>query len=309
MLKIYHKSYFSLRTAITWLIESRTYGGVRDHLSPEEYYKIHGMKKPGKIFTYFVKPFEIFLDMGKEVVDTFKPYKGYYQSTRDVLIPLRGLKNLLKGLLDVTLALVYLALAPAVFTISLLLTIVGGIFSGSSNFTIGALVVTGVTGAGFGVAISDIARGLSDIVKGVTQLAATPLVWAIKMPLRGLITLFAGAPKIEDSATIKHLAEDGLLGIRDNDEKKSRAAVNAMHHKFQCAAKKGQQTAISPVTERALYNQNRYSEYLALFIPTTSTQRDFMLFAREAQQKMEPRLPEDVTNHMGKSGSGRKENR
>ena len=44
--------------------------------------------------------------------------------------------------------------------------------------------------------VGGIADGLSNIIRGVTQILATPLTWFLKIPLRGTITLIKGQPTV-----------------------------------------------------------------------------------------------------------------
>lgn len=108
----------------------------------------------------------------KDVKDTLKPYKTTWQAWRDLCIqPLYGIGNILGAALTFLFTLGTFLLNPI------------------ANFKINGLRCIG---AAFTLAL------------GVFQIISWPFT-LLRMPLRGLITLIKGTPKIEDSKGLREL--------------------------------------------------------------------------------------------------------
>jgi hypothetical protein len=105
--------------------------------------------------------------MGKDYMDTFKPFKSSYYIKRDLLQPIHGLIN---------------------------------IYNGFKNIGNGIVDLKG----------SSIALGIAEIFRGLTQIATTPLTWFLRLPCRGIITLFTGFQKAEDGAGIQRAVSQGV---------------------------------------------------------------------------------------------------
>jgi hypothetical protein len=270
-------------------------GGVRNFLTPDEYYAIHGMKAPGLQKIYVFASFQPFLNMGKDVVDTFKPYKGFYQSTRDFLQPLDGVWNILRGAVLVVLSLGGMMSALYPFLLALIISPLILCFM-PSRYVGDAL---GFYLSMAGIYFSSMNEGTAAFLRGLGQVATTPLTWFIKMPLRGLITLFKGVPKAEESETIVRLAKAGhdMLDVDANPLLGMRTAriINSIHAKFECAVKKGQGTGIFERENEKLNNflnadtpaEGRFAarEYLNQFALTTES-RNFMMFADKQKSEL-----------------------
>ncbi|MFA5960848.1 MAG: hypothetical protein WC785_10075 [Tatlockia sp.] len=120
--------------------------------------------------------------MVKDGIDTFKPYKSPYYIKRDLFQPFHGVANLSNGLKNIG--------------------------SGIICFAKGEFA----TGTG------RVAYGLTNILRGVTRILTTPLTWVLRMPFRGMRTLFSGFREFKpNSKMIKQAGElkdvlDGAYG-------------------------------------------------------------------------------------------------
>ncbi len=113
--------------------------------------------------------------IGKDCIDTFKPFKSSYYIKRDLLQPIHGSINIYKGFTNIGTGIVDLK-------------------------------------------SSSIAIGIAEILRGLTQIAITPLTWFLRFPCRGIITLLTGFQKAEDGAGIQTEVIRGIqiLGILEN---------------------------------------------------------------------------------------------
>ena len=112
--------------------------------------------------------------MVKDVIDTFKPYKSSFYVQRDLWAPVDSLTFVFNGLKN------------------------------KIAYGIGELA-RGRFSAGFG----HIAHGGTEILRGLTRFVATPFIWFLRMPLRGLITFFTGFQKAEDGNGIQREISKG----------------------------------------------------------------------------------------------------
>ncbi len=148
------------------------------------------------------------VDVGKDFIDTFKPYKSIYHIKRDFMQPISGIGNIAKGIVN-------LIGAPIYFVFELV------------NWNIVSSTPLNLyTAAWFGVrALSWLLEGAFSLARGITQIAATPLTWFIKMPVRELVTLIKGAPKMEENKGIQRLVADGKRAIEEIKALESTVAV------------------------------------------------------------------------------------
>ena len=111
------------------------------------------------------------VDIGKDLINTFKPYKSFSYFIEDLKQPLRGVGNMLKGI-------GYIAVTPLT------------LFSEKPVQT----------------ALSWLNYGVLNILKGGLQVVTTPLTYFLRAPLRGLISCFSGKPeRFEDKESVKSL--------------------------------------------------------------------------------------------------------
>ena len=136
----------------------------------------------GSVNHDFIKPqltgsFQPFADMANDFLNTFTPYKSASEFGVDCLQPIFGVGNIFKGafyLLAVLLLFIPTFIIAPIFIV---------LFFKNVSSTINELFFTGGT-----VLLSWFIDGIGSLIRGSTELAATPLL-IIKMPLRGLFTL------------------------------------------------------------------------------------------------------------------------
>jgi hypothetical protein len=98
--------------------------------------------------------FQPIMDMAKDFIDTFKPYKSSSYLVRDLTQPLRGIGNTLVGI-----GYFFVAFIPFL-------------------------------GLQFDTRISWAIYGITNVLRGLSQIVTSPLAWLLKIPLRMAITYF-----------------------------------------------------------------------------------------------------------------------
>lgn len=132
----------------------------------------------------FFGAFHPFFSMTKDVADTFKPYKSGFYVWRDILQPLRGLGNIIKGA-------AYLIVTPLLFLLDIVRASYYGI---ATNLSLSDF--TSLLGLNFVHLFAGLFDGLNNIVRGALQIATAPLVLP-RILLRAAITVFTGTPIFE----------------------------------------------------------------------------------------------------------------
>ncbi len=130
--------------------------------------------------------FQPLRDMLKDVVDTFKPYRSVWFVKRDARQPIDGLENILKGIFELIVSPLLFLLCPIYYA-----------FRAESLKDYGAKV-----GTLWLQSLSWFIHGVLSVLRGATQIAATPLTWLIKIPLRGLNTLIRSL--LEESFAVEN---------------------------------------------------------------------------------------------------------
>lgn len=183
-------------------------------------------------------------DMGKDFIDTFKPYKAGYHVKRDFLQPLRGVGNIAKGVANlICVSPLFLGNTVRYAFIS------GSVANFASNMRLN-----------FERTASWLLDGVSSLIRGVTQVVATPLTWLIKMPLRGLITAIKGAPQITQNHGMQCLVADGKNAVQEGEVIHLDCVRHELHRKFKKAINRGQKTNIPSKQEEELFNR-QYFKY------------------------------------------------
>lgn len=130
--------------------------------------------------------------MGKDLVDTFKPYKSNFYVLRDFIQPLRGIGNILRGLFN-------LVVSPILFLVNILRYVIAAIEVKSFNSFISNLNIN------FTRTLAGLLDGVNSLIRGATQVGTTPLTW-LRIPIRLFITTIAGQPTV--SQNIEERIED-----------------------------------------------------------------------------------------------------
>lgn len=95
--------------------------------------------------------------------------------------------------------------------------------------------------------------GFSNIFRGITQVLFTPFTWLIKIPLRGMITLFNKSTQTnwEEKESVQSLVEKGL---ESSDEEQKKKICIELHRKFEHGChENGKNTALADNEELKLY--------------------------------------------------------
>jgi len=209
-----------------------------------------------------VAPFQVFLDMGEDFIDTFKPYKSADEVERDYLQPYIGFYNISQGLVSIIAPPIVMVSKIAFIAVSMALGFTIGLpcyflwkaftYEGDKdkppfeNFT-KALIhadrsvdvfvnrVIGPKNLAVGTIIEDLKNtpswmldGATRLLRGLSQVATAPLTWFIKMPLRGIITAFSAifVPKKPDYI-IEDAPINSIAGNPDKSESSSLAIGKA----------------------------------------------------------------------------------
>lgn len=156
-----------------------------------------------KLSPYFLGGLNPLLAMGKDFVDTFKPYKSNYYVQKDILQPLRGLGNIVRGIFNIIAT-------PLIFLVNTIRYAANAIQLNSFPlFTKNMAIGTVKAGGG-------LLDGVSSIIRGVTQVISTPLTWLVRMPLRSVITAINGKPTV--SQNLENRIDKLEAIINENDK-------------------------------------------------------------------------------------------
>jgi hypothetical protein len=202
---------------------------------PSEYFDLRNWSYGVTWRGQFGGAFQPWAYMAKDARDTFlSPYKAkvWRHAGWDALQPIRGLLNILKGIAT-------FAISPLIFV--------------ACALAFAILKTTGTGAAETGkhmswdtaLTLSWMIEGVSDVVRGLTQIVTTPLTWLFKIPLRLAQTKIKGTEKVENSRGIQTLIGKAQ-GVIDG----SQAYVNKVKHvinallqlKYQKAQAQGQKT-------------------------------------------------------------------
>lgn len=151
---------------------------------------------------YFLGGLNPLIAMGKDFLDTFKPYKSRFYIFRDLLQPLRGLGNVIRGLFN-------LIATPILFLINTARYAIMAIQAKSFQLFLENMALNLIKSGG------GLLDGITSIIRGISQIITTPLTWFIRMPLRGIITAVKGMPTFLNS--FKSQAEETATLIKRED--------------------------------------------------------------------------------------------
>lgn len=221
-----------------WIDQTLYADEVKRLKNPSMPYGRRWNPKPYDDNQQIIGSFQPLADMLKDTVDTFKPYKSAYQIKQDFRQPIRGLGNIVRGVAN-------LVGAPLVFIGNTFRYL---FFSHSlQDFSYNMRL-------NFLRSSSWLLDGISSLIRGITQIATTPLTWLIKMPLRGLITLFKGRPNFENGSGVRRLIREGNEAINDRSGVRMAGIRYELHRKFQRAIQQKQKKGISREQEQKLFH-------------------------------------------------------
>ena len=192
----------------------------------------------------FIGALQPIASMANDIQYTFKPYKSPRDFVMDIVQPIRGLGNILRGLANIVAA-------PLFFLGN---TVRYALISGSlSNFSDNMKL-------NLGRSTSWLIDGLSSIVRGSTQVICYPLILGLRVPLRDTITEITGAPDISENEEIQHLVDLGNQAIIDNDGYTMDCIKHRLHEEYQKSISRGQHSKITTQQEEQAFN-SMYFEY------------------------------------------------
>jgi hypothetical protein len=248
---------------------------------------IMGLVRDRKIelYTQIKGSFQPIVDMGKDFADTFKPYRSNWYAKRDAGQPIHAIINLFKGV-SYVLASVFLCIFAPFYYIP------------QKNRPGFSYLQT--LGVGYVYAFSWFIDGILSIVRGVTQIATTPLTWFIKMPLRAFIYLVTNSDNllIENRPGIRKLL-DQAQGISNNCTQKTREVglerlstiADAVYVKYTKGIRRGENTVINKGSEKSL--ETLGSEKFTYLKPFGFTPKAILLSPQQPESQPSLR-PADV---------------
>jgi hypothetical protein len=130
--------------------------------------------------------FHPFMEIGKDIIDTVKPYKSKFYIARDALQPIRGIGNTLKGIFNIVTS-------PILMGIDTINNCYTSIRYGNFDYLKRKMSFDAQRHLGGFI------DGIGSTIRGISQIATTPLTWFVRMPLRGIITAVRGMPTIQQS--------------------------------------------------------------------------------------------------------------
>ncbi len=200
-------------------------GKLYKYFYPEDYRKYkHGTSSDYKV----IEGFHTLTDMGKDFVNTFRPYKTWYHIAKEFLQPLRGIGNILRGV-----SILILAVVEGVMLTGALL---GGTFIAliAGRPRRAAKICHHILSGPGRLLTSWFIDGVSSVVRGITQIVFTPIV-PLKILLRGVITFFSGWQKFGHDAGMKKILEMHS----QSTEEQQRITKAILVEKYEKAKKQG----------------------------------------------------------------------
>lgn len=230
----------------------------------------------GKWTDQFLGAWQPFVAMANDVQYTFEPYKSTRDALNDIAQPLRGIKNILRGVAN-------LIAVPLLWPINFFRYIIiahsmEDFKSKAGNYTL--------------YSATWLIDGVTSIVRGVSQILTTPLTWFIKLPVRVGVTFFKGKPYIRENEEIQrllHLGKLELVNDLKNDSVVSDTidSINAishrLHEEYQKAEARGQPSDITADIEQNRFvtatqprqNKEAFAIYLCLFSEDIATVNEY----------------------------------
>lgn len=256
------------------------------HVSTDEYYTSHDTPTPDAVDVYLLTPFQVFMDIGKDIENTFKPYKSSSEIWDDLLQPLLAVKHFQIGLFSLiccsfmflTGTLPYLALSilayPLMWIIEWIAKEVFDFHIGYCQFAEKALFPFLL--AATGINLSWIASSITSMIQAIIHIIAIPLTWFVKIPIRGIITAITGMPKIENNPDMKRLGSKGHAALDEldalekaelldlNKEKEIfgtvKIIIKVMNAETIRATYKRQDPLIEPIYKSNLYSNLKFND-------------------------------------------------
>ena len=200
------------------------------------------------ILNQLIGGFQPIASMVTDFQDTFRPYQTKKDIVMDLIQPVCGVGNILKGITSIILI-------PFLF----IGNTIRYAFISKSLSEFGKFMLINLTRS-----TSWVIDGLLSILRGALQIASSPLTWLIRMPLRGIITATNGWMDLSETEVVDRLVNQCIRTIykyeveKDNNhtikilkailtrlsEELSKAKDNGTSFKIIDESTKGRETSI-----------------------------------------------------------------
>jgi hypothetical protein len=188
---------------------------------------------------HWIGPLQPLASMAHDAQYSLKPYSSLSDIFIDAIQPLRGVKNILRGL-------AHTILVPLFFLAN---TVRYAIWSP----TWGSFLVN--MKLNFQRSTAWLIDGFSSLIRGTTQLLATPLTWLIRIPVRFGLVLYKGAPDIIENEEIQRLVLKGEEALESGNGLTMDCIRHRLHEEYEKANEKGQPTALAAGIEKEVFDE------------------------------------------------------
>lgn len=251
----------------------------------------------------FLGAVQPFVDMYKDFVATVQPYKSHHYLTMDIIQAPRGIKNIVKGLIN-------LVLSPVIFMINtgryiynsinikdqILETAVGPQKYGDLNLPTSRVIKDSFRFFGHNMKInakrtlSWLIEGAANVIRGTTQIFTAPFA-LMRIALRETIGTYEDPPRIEQRQSMQKLVKQGHDALAGKDIQTFNCVTHELHRKFQSSKDKYQPSNITSQAELTLfniqYNQHEGNPDGPLLMEATQYLGLFSLKRREQQESLD----------------------
>ena len=160
-------------------------------------------------------------------------------------------------------------------------------FVGANNFFLGLIKMV------VGLFTGDFARlsdGFFSFLRGIIEIATSPLAYTIKFASRVIVTEYSDRPLIEAGEGVNQLAASGLQKLRDqqfaneSDIYNLLAVCNDIHRKFEKGRQCEQQTEIPADDERKSFTEAQVNAKDGLKADSAALRKYFSLFVKKSEK-------------------------
>jgi hypothetical protein len=172
---------------------------LKDYSVP--YPRRYNENPKGRWADQFTGSLQPIASMGNDFQYTFKPYKSVRDALTDIMQPVRGIGNILRGSANI-ISVPFVLLGDTVRCALRARSLSSFLKHMKSNLF---------------RSFSWVIDGVSSLIRGATQIITSPLTLALRIPLRGIISGVKGTPDISENEDVKRLVAIGKTAIDNND--------------------------------------------------------------------------------------------
>lgn len=261
----------------------------------------HAKEKHKKV--YLLGALQGFNNIIKDTMDTFKPYKGTYQLAHDLLQPVYGVGNLISGITTIVLSILLLLFLVIAISVLAIASLVALPFFGPMPLAFTMCLISGYkdedilnnTSINFFIWLTE---GITNLVRGITQIVFTPLTYLLKIPLRGMISLFHDRPLAEKNASLSNYIDEIDACVNQGSSSDFRYLlflINKSHAKYQKSVARGQTTLLDPVAESKLAEPFLVESYRKNLTKQDSI--NYFQFFRPSKKNLSTTVSSDTKEH------------